>query len=62
MYAVDVVLKWTIPSGTTGTFVLNVDGSTNLTTVVPEPSSLVVAFTALPPLGIVWFRRRKAKA
>jgi len=62
MYAVDVELIWTIPAMTTASYTLNFDQSTNLTSVVPEPSSLVLAIAALPPLGIaVWFRRRKPK-
>jgi len=63
MYAVDVVLTWTVPAGTTGTVGLSPGGSTNVTAATPAPSNLVLAFTSLPLLGVAtWIRRRKAKA
>jgi hypothetical protein len=63
-YAVDVRLVWTVPSGTPGgTYSFNLDGSENLTGAIPEPSTLVLALTALPPLGIgLWFRRRRKQS
>jgi hypothetical protein len=63
MYAVDVVLTWTIPAGTTGTVGLSPSGSTVVTPAAPEPSNFVLAFSSLPLLGLAtWFRRRKARA
>jgi hypothetical protein len=63
MYAVDVLLTWTIPSGTApGTFGLSPLGSTDITPVAPAPSNLVLGLASLPVLGAAsWIRRRKTR-
>jgi hypothetical protein len=62
MYAVDVVLTWTIPAGTTGTVALSPLGSTNVTAAAPAPSNLVLGLASLPVLGAIsWARRRKTR-
>jgi hypothetical protein len=54
--------KFTVSAGS-GQDTANVAGSVSaISAAVPEPASLVLAFTGLPFLGLGWLRRRRNKA